>query len=97
MFTSILTNFSSLFNYCFFELRHANTSSQSPVTRVKNPGWNTGEAVHGRGLIDAMTWFGCKGPLRRKLLPMTHGFQMQMNCIHFYLRTLNQILPKSTF
>ena len=41
MFTSILTNFSSLFNYCSFELRHANTSSQSPATRVKNLGLNT--------------------------------------------------------
>ena len=35
MFTSILTNFSSVFNYCFFELHHANTSSQSPTTWVK--------------------------------------------------------------
>ena len=41
MFTSILTNFSSLFNYCFFELCRANTSSQSPAMRVKNPNQNT--------------------------------------------------------
>ena len=40
MFTSILTNFSSLFNYSFFELCHANMPSQSPATRVKNPSQN---------------------------------------------------------
>lgn len=26
------------------------------------------EAGHGRGLIDAMAWFGCKGPLRKEIL-----------------------------
>ena len=35
--------FSSLFNCCFFELRHANTSSQSPTKRVKNPSQKTAE------------------------------------------------------
>ena len=45
MFMSILTNFSSLFNNCFFELHHANTSSQSPATRVKNPSKNTELAI----------------------------------------------------
>ena len=27
-----------------------------------------GEAGHGRGLIDAMAWFGCKGPLRKSII-----------------------------
>ena len=27
-----------------------------------------GEAGHGRGLVDAMAWFGCKGPLRKSIL-----------------------------
>ena len=27
-----------------------------------------GEAGHGRGLIDAMAWFGCKGPLRKEIV-----------------------------
>ena len=39
--TSILKKFSSLFNYCFLELHHANMSSQLPATRVKNPSQNT--------------------------------------------------------
>lgn len=34
-----------------------------------------GEPGHGRGLIDAMAWFGCKGPLRRKLFQMIPGFK----------------------
>ena len=29
--------------------------------------WFYGEAGHGRGLIDAMAWFGCKGPLRHAI------------------------------
>ena len=27
-----------------------------------------GEAGHGRGLIDAMAWFGCNGPLRKEII-----------------------------
>ena len=27
-----------------------------------------GEVGHGRGLIDAMAWFGCKGPLRKEIV-----------------------------
>ena len=27
-----------------------------------------GEAGHGRGLIDAMAWFGCKGPIRKEIV-----------------------------
>ena len=27
-----------------------------------------GEAGHGRGLIDAMAWFGCKGPMRKEIV-----------------------------
>ena len=30
--------------------------------------WMFGEAGHGRGLIDAMSWFGCKGPMRKYIL-----------------------------
>ena len=30
--------------------------------------WMFGEAGHGRGLIDAMAWFGCKGPMRKQIL-----------------------------
>ena len=30
--------------------------------------WFYGEAGHGRGLIDAMAWFGCKGPLRQAII-----------------------------
>ena len=56
-----------------------------------------GEAGHGKGLIDAMAWFGCKGPLRKEIVTNDTWFQIQIKCIHFYLRTLNQILPKSTF
>ena len=33
----VSTNFSLLLNYCFFELHHANVSSQSLAMRVKNP------------------------------------------------------------
>ena len=27
-----------------------------------------GEAGHGRGLIDAMAWFGCNGPLQKEII-----------------------------
>ena len=30
--------------------------------------WFFGEAGHGRGLIDAMAWFGCKGPMRKEIV-----------------------------
>ena len=30
--------------------------------------WFYGEAGHGRGLIDAMAWFGVKGPLRQSII-----------------------------
>ena len=30
--------------------------------------WFYGEAGHGHGLIDAMAWFGCKGPLRKGII-----------------------------
>ena len=30
--------------------------------------WFFGEAFHGRGLIDAMAWFGCKGPIRKYII-----------------------------
>ena len=59
MFMSILTNFSSLFNYCFFELYQANTSSQSPAMRVKNPSQNTVEQVFCNDVdkcIEAILW-----------------------------------------
>ena len=34
-----------------------------------------GEAGHGRGLIDAMAWFGCKGPMRKQILTTDEWFQ----------------------
>ena len=37
--------------------------------------WMFGEAGHGRGLIDALAWFGCKGPLRRKILTTDRWFR----------------------
>ena len=33
--------------------------------------WVFGEAGHGRGLVDGMAWFGCKGPLRVAII--CHG------------------------
>ena len=30
--------------------------------------WFFGEPGHGRGLIDAMAWFGCKGPMRKQIV-----------------------------
>ena len=32
------------------------------------------EAGHGRGIIDAMAWFCCHGPLQKEILTMTQGF-----------------------
>ena len=33
-----------------------------------------GEACHGRGLIDAMAWCGCKGPMRKDILDHDHWY-----------------------
>ena len=38
--------------------------------------WFYGEAGHGRGLIDAMAWFGCKQPIRHAIVSEDVGFQM---------------------
>ena len=37
--------------------------------------WFFGEAGHGRGLIDAMGWFGCKGPLRKAIIQENKWFR----------------------
>ena len=37
--------------------------------------WLFGEAGHGRGLIDAMAWFGCKAPLRTQILTKNQWFK----------------------
>ena len=37
--------------------------------------WLFGEAVHGRGLIDAMAWFGCKGPMHKRILTSDKWFK----------------------
>ena len=42
-----------------------------------------GEAGHGRGLIDAMAWFGCKGPLRKEILSNDSWFANAEEMKHF--------------
>ena len=37
--------------------------------------WFFGEAGHGRGLIDAMAWFGAKGPMRNHILQTDRWFE----------------------
>ena len=37
--------------------------------------WFFGEPGHGRGLIDAMAWFGCKGPLRKVIIQTNAWFK----------------------
>ena len=55
-----------------------------------------GEAGHGRSLIDAKAWFGSKGPLRKEIVTNDAWFS-NADEMHSFLRTLNRILPKSTF
>ena len=42
-----------------------------------------GEAGHGRGLIDAMAWFGCKGPLRKAIITEDRWFANAEEMISF--------------
>ena len=65
MFTSILTNFSSLLNYSFFELHHTNMSSQSPATQVKNPSQNTDKILLTLLFPMNFKWLSCNIVCRR--------------------------------
>ena len=47
--------------------------------------WFFGEAGHGRGLIDAMAWFGCKGPLRKEIITSGSWFA-NANEMYSYLQ-----------
>ena len=40
-------------------------------------------ASHGRGLIDAMAWFGCKGPLREAILSRDKWFSTESSMVEY--------------
>ena len=42
-----------------------------------------GEAGHGRGLIDAMAWFGAKGPMRKHIILTDKWFEDARQMVHF--------------
>ena len=49
--------------------------------------WFFGEAGHGRGLIDAMAWFGCKGPLRKAIVTTDCWFKNAAEMFQFLTET----------
>ena len=53
-----------------------------------------GEAGHGRGLIDAMAWFGCKGPLRKSIITEDKWYANAEEMVTF-LKTNIQAVDKS--
>ena len=49
--------------------------------------WFFGEPGHGRGLIDAMAWFGCKAPLRKAIIQNDKWF-MDASAMIAYLQAV---------
>ena len=45
--------------------------------------WFYGEAGHDRGLIDAMAWFGCKGPLREAIVSRDKWFSTASSMVEY--------------
>ena len=56
-----------------------------------------GEAGHGRGLIDAMVWFGCKGPMRKHIIQTDKWFENAEKMIEFLLEHFEDDLTKEYY
>ena len=54
-----------------------------------------GEAGHGRGLIDAMAWFECKGPTRKHIVETESWFENASQVVSFLDQGRKSILIKN--
>ena len=59
--------------------------------------WFYGEAGYGRGLIDAMAWFGCKGPLRHAVIAHDQWFPTASSMVSYLSNYFYEKNDKSKF
>ena len=50
--------------------------------------WFYGTPGHGRGLVDAMSSFGCKAPIKKAIITEDAFLIMQKKCMFFYVTIL---------
>ena len=77
--------------YVFEELINLSKEYNVQIT------WFYGEAGHGRGLIDAMAWFGCKFPLRHAIIADDIWFTSASEMVDYLSRHFNEDESKKFF